>query len=160
MAKRRRESSSDLIDWNDPDANSHLLDWRKRAHEFGLVPVEDGEAGDDSTQLLPVERLLNEEEPEAADDQDLESSALDNSLGDEAEARIEEDLSAQDVDLVRLYLTNISQHRLLKAAEEQEIGRRIELARGDLLAEVVSIPCGRQTLLALARNVRRCGPGG
>src|SRR5215471_17960473 len=29
-----------LVDWRDPERNTHILDWRERAHEFGLVPVE------------------------------------------------------------------------------------------------------------------------
>jgi RNA polymerase sigma factor (sigma-70 family) len=154
MAKRKPEPSNGLIDWDDPQANAHLLDWRQRAHEFGLVPVEDGEPGDDSSAVLPVDRLLDEEEPEAADDQDLESSFLDIAREDESDVRVDEDLPNQDVDLVRLYLAHIAQHRLLTAAEEQEIGRRIEIARGNLLAEVLSIPCARRTLLALAKHVR------
>jgi RNA polymerase primary sigma factor len=154
MAKRKGSTGA-LIDWNDPSANAHLLDWRQRAHEFGLVPVEDAGPADDSSLILPVEQLLEEEEPEAADDQDLGQSAALESVVEEADAAVDEGLPDHEVDLVRLYLKNIAQRRLLKAAEEQEIGRRIETARGDLLAEIVSLPCARETLLALADHVRR-----
>jgi RNA polymerase sigma factor (sigma-70 family) len=139
-----------LIDWDDPGENAHLLDWRQRAHEFGLTPVEDGERGEELS--LPVERLLEEEEPEAANDQEVD--ACDRPASEESDAALDDGLADTDVDLVRLYLRHISRRRLLKASEEREIGRRIESARGDLLAEVVSIPCGRRTLLALADHVR------
>jgi len=152
MAKKRRTSSDALIDWNDPNENAHLLDWRQRAHEFGLTPVEDGEVGDELPLSLPVERLIEEEEPEAADDQDVDPIGA--TASEESDAAVDDGLSETDVDLVRLYLKHISRRRLLKASEEQEIGRRIETARGDLLAEVMSIPCGRRTLLALADHVR------
>ena len=72
MAKKRRTSSDALIDWNDPNENAHLLDWRQRAHEFGLTPVEDGEAGDELPLSLQVERLIEEEEPDASEDQDVD----------------------------------------------------------------------------------------
>ena len=64
-------------------------------------------------------------------------------------------LAHEELDLVRVYLTHIGQRKLLKAHEEQEIGRRIERARGDLLAELAKIPAARLTLLSLAEAVRR-----
>jgi RNA polymerase primary sigma factor len=60
----------------------------------------------------------------------------------------------EDLDLVRVYLKHIGGRKLLKARDEQEIGARIERARGDLLAELAAIPAGRQTLLTLADAVR------
>jgi RNA polymerase primary sigma factor len=59
------------------------------------------------------------------------------------------------VDLVRLYLQHVGQRKLLKAHEEQQIGRAIESARGDLLAELAKVPAARLTLLSLADAVRR-----
>ena len=32
-AGRRRKS---LIEWEDPSRQAHVLDWRQRAHDFGL----------------------------------------------------------------------------------------------------------------------------
>jgi RNA polymerase primary sigma factor len=150
MAKKRKTPSGALIDWDDPEQNAHLLDWRKRALEFGLNPVEEGEGGE--APILPVDRLLEEEEPEAAADQDVDGS--DPAASEETDAVLDEGLTDNDIDLVRLYLRHISRRRLLKASEEQAIGRRIEQARGELLAEVVAIPCGRRTLLSLADHVR------
>jgi hypothetical protein len=30
-----------LIDWTQPEQNAHVLDWRQRAHEFGIVPADE-----------------------------------------------------------------------------------------------------------------------
>jgi RNA polymerase primary sigma factor len=59
-----------------------------------------------------------------------------------------------DVDLVRTYLASIARRKLLTAREEQEIGQRIEVARGDLLAEIGTIPSALQALVALAEQVK------
>ena len=78
-----------LIDWNDPGRQAEVLDWRLRAREFGLLPVERarlpldphpgehehgsparphrarGEDEDSSVIAVEPDRLLTEEEPEA-----------------------------------------------------------------------------------------------
>jgi RNA polymerase primary sigma factor len=72
-------------------------------------------------------------------------------LDEEPESRVPE----AEVDLVRTYLRHIGRRKLLKASEEQTIGRRIEVARGDLLAEMATIPSALQTLIALAEGVKR-----
>jgi hypothetical protein len=64
------------------------------------------------------------------------------------------DSASPDEDLVRTYLRQIGRRRLLTAAEEREIGRRIEVARGELLAAVADIPPTRETFLKLAGAVR------
>ena len=78
-----------LIDWDDPEPNAHLLDWRRRSHDFGLVPVEDGETGTEPSLLVPADRLLEEEEPEALDDQDVAHSADDSLSTEEGESDID-----------------------------------------------------------------------
>ena len=40
-------------------------------------------------------------------------------------------MSREELDLVRVYLSHVGKRKLLKAREEQELGRRIEDARGD-----------------------------
>ena len=151
------EHGESLVDWHEPERNAHVLDWRERAHEFGLVPVDDH--GDtDGLVVEPPERLIEEEEPEAFDEQHLDEQHLGE---DEEEAREDSDespeagVSREDLDLVRVYLKHIGRRKLLKAAQEQEIGRRIEVARGELIAELASIPAARATLNALADAVKR-----
>ncbi len=155
MPRKRRDTGdpSGLIDWNEPARNAHILDWRGRAHEFGLVPLDpaDGADADALVDIGSADRLLQEEEPEAAEPQPVDRFGDDESARDEAEMAG----SADDVDPVRVYLNQIGRRKLLKARDEQEIGSRIERARGDLLAALGSIPAARQTLLALADAVRQ-----
>src|SRR5687767_3858449 len=134
---------STLIDWSEPSRNAHVLDWRERAHEFGLVPVDPAETVDGDV-VEPPDRLLMEEEPEAADPQLIDE--LDESGAPPDAGR----MPAEDVDLVRVYLKQIGRRKLLKARDERELGARIEGARGDVLAALGAIPAARNTLLALA----------
>ena len=157
--RRPRGRRGSLIDWRDPDSNTHVLDWRERAHEFGLVPVdaEDNDAVERSP--APVidtpERLLHDEEPEAFDDQHLDEQDEDEDItSEEVEQPPQAGVPEAEVDLVRTYLTHIARRKLLTAREEQEIGARIEATRGQLLAEIATIPSALQTLVALAEQVK------
>jgi RNA polymerase primary sigma factor len=152
MAKRRT-STEPLVDWHEPERNVHVLDWRERAHEFGLVPIDEHGAMDPPI-VEPPDRLLREEEPEAFEDQPLDEAERDALTPEEIEETPEARLPHEDVDLVRVYLRHIGRRKLLKARDEQEIGRRIELARADLLAALAAIPAARSSLLALADAVR------
>jgi RNA polymerase sigma factor (sigma-70 family) len=143
-----------LIDWQEPARNAHILDWRERAREFGIVPVEDQSAVDGPI-VAPADRLLQEEEPEAFDEQNLEDAERESLSPDEIAEPVQAGLPDAEVDLVRVYLTHIGQRKLLKASEEQDIGRRIEAARADLLADLAILPAARRTLLALADAVCR-----
>jgi DNA-directed RNA polymerase sigma subunit (sigma70/sigma32) len=135
MAPRRasHEAETSLIDWHEPERNVHVLDWRERARQFGLVPGEEGDA-ESGSFLVPPERLLKEEEPEAFEVQPIPS---------------------EDVDLVRVYLKHAGKRKLLKAHEEQEIGLRIERARGELLAALGAIPSALATLVSLEECVKK-----
>jgi len=154
---RRRSDTEPLVDWHEPERNMHVLDWRERAHDFGLVPIE--ESGAIETGIVePPRRLIEEEEPEAFDEQrfDRDDQQVDDEEdGEEAEAIPAGRFPQEDVDLVRVCLNHIGKRKLLKAHEEQEIGRRIESARNELLAELATIPSARQTLLSLAELVRK-----
>jgi len=133
-----------------------VLDWRERAHEFGLIPVDDHATVDEQSVVEPPERLLEEEEQEAFEDQpvaDAEPENLDQH--DDIEQEPESQVAQEEFDLVRVYLKHIGRRKLLTAAEEQEIGRTIEIARSDLLAELIAIPAARKTLVSLADEVRR-----
>jgi len=150
----RAHSAESLVDWHEPERNAHVLDWRERAREFGLVPIdEDGAI--DRPIVEPVDQLLQEEEPEAFDDQPLDEVEREVLAPEEIEEAPDARVPHEEPDLVRVYLTHIGRRKLLKAHEEQEIGRRIEVARGDLLAAMAAIPAARSTLLSLADAVSR-----
>jgi RNA polymerase primary sigma factor len=142
-----------LVNWDDPASNSHILDWRRRAHEFGLIPVDDSD-GEPPLVIEPPDRLIHEEEQEALDDQPIAAAEDETSEAAEVEEPLEAGV-ADDVDLVRVYLRHIARRRLLTAAQEQDIGRRMEVAREKVLRSLAEIPGARATLRALADQVRR-----
>ena len=152
--KPKRQKS--LIEWQDPSNQAHVLDWRRRAHDFGLV---DGEEGAPTAEETPFvgrpERLLREEEPEAFEPHDFQTVDADTEeLGQETPPG---PLSHEDVDLVRVYLQHIGKRKLLKQHEEVAIGQRIETARADLVQRLAEIPGALQTLMSLADRVRQKG---
>ena len=161
MAKRGRprkgSSSSSLIDWREPENNAHVLDWRERAHEFGLVPA--GDADEPETVVLPADRLIDEEESEAYEARrpgyDVEPEEEDVRPRQDEEEKFEAGVSREDLDLVRLYLKTVGQRKLLTAKQEQAIGLRIEEARGEVQASLGTIPCALNTLLSLAAAVKK-----
>ena len=149
MAKRGRprkgSSSSSLIDWQEPENNAHVLDWRERAHEFGLMPV--GDTDEPEHVVLPADRLIDEDDVEAyegrrssRDDEEAEEDEGPPRERPDDDGRFEAGVSREDLDLVRLYLKTVGQRKLLTAKQEQEIGRRIEEARGELQAKLGTIP--------------------
>jgi RNA polymerase primary sigma factor len=154
---RKGSTETSLIDWREPENNAHVLDWRERAHEFGLMPGSDEEG---ETVVLPADRLIDEEETEAYEarrpgyDQEPDEDDSGRPKQDEEE-RFEAGVSREDLDLVRLYLKTVGQRKLLTAKQEQEIGHRIEMARGDLQAALGTIPCALDTLLSLASEVKK-----
>ena len=117
---RRREA---LIDWREPERNSHILDWRERAHEFGLVPVSDTEGSADIHVVEPPEQLLHEEEPEAFEDQHVEETEDERLSQEEIEPELMGDLKLIDVEdfdeaevtiggpLIKKYKQNLAAYR-------------------------------------------------
>jgi RNA polymerase primary sigma factor len=156
--QRRSGRGGSLIDWREQERNAHVLDWRERAHAFGLVPIsdtpEDGEHPD-ATVVARPERLLRDEEPEAFEEQPLADFGQDPLTPEELDERPDSRIPGEELDPVRIYLKEIGRRRLLKATDEQQIGRSIEAARGDLVAQLAAIPIALQTLVALAEAVRR-----
>ena len=151
---RRRHGAGDteLIDWHEPAQNARVLDWRQRAEAFGLNPIGD-EGGTDGPVVVPADQLIDEEEPEATAPlgfNDVEAVEPIPDDDDPADGR----LPVADTDPVRVYLQEIGKRRLLTAAQEQEIGGRIEAARAALLAELPLVPRGLCCLLSLADTVR------
>ena len=162
-AGRRRRSDAEsieersLIDWDNPERNAHVLDWRSRARGFGLIPVEEGGWTVEAPLSESPEQLLAEEEPEAFEAQPVREGveAAEPITDEEEEEPAPARAPGEDVDLVRVYLKHIGKRKLLKAKDEQEIGLRIETAQGNLLGALGALPCGRHTLLKLADDVRR-----
>ena len=105
-----------LIDWSDPSKQAHVLDWRHRAQEFGLAVETHDELEDAGQPFAPsAEQILHEEEPEAFEDQAVESD-------EEEQLEPGSPVGREEVDLVRVYLQHIGKRKLLKAAEERVIG--------------------------------------
>jgi RNA polymerase primary sigma factor len=151
----RHERDEPLIDWHEPERNSSVLDWRERAHDYGLVPVADLlDEGEPPVSVMEPERLLREEEPEAFDDQHIRDGDAEEPTPGELDESPDSHLSGEELDPVRVYLREIGRRRLLTAAQEQEIGRKIENARAELIVELAGIPIALQTLVALADEVK------
>ena len=162
MPRKRRSEAGDassLIDWSEPEAGMHVLDWRERAQHFGVMPGEGSE--ELHSVVRSADRLLEEEEPEA-----LDGNGREEHMDDDADEASEEPndgpeipgvagASREDIDLVRVYLRHVGKRKLLKAKEEQAIGQRIESARGQFQATLGTIPCVLRTLFSLADNVKR-----
>jgi RNA polymerase primary sigma factor len=127
----------------------HVLDWRERAHEFGIVPVDESEPG---VVVTDPQLLIEEEEPEAFEAQHVPEAGEDDDVEDSEP--LASGVSREDIDIVRVYLKSVGRRKLLKAKEEQEIGRRIETGRGELQAALGTIPCALGALVTLADQVR------
>ncbi len=145
-----------MIEWNDPANQAHILDWRRRAHDFGAPAQEDGApAAEDTPFAAEPGRLLQEEEPEAFARQDFHDEPefdADELAREEPTAAVP--MAHEDVDLVRVYLQGIGKRKLLKQHEEVAIGQRIENARAELVSRMAEIPGALQTFVALADRVR------
>src|SRR5688572_19184011 len=153
-ASRRNRLASDnpdLIDWAEPAQNARVLDWRQRAQAFGLTGIAD-DGGTDGPIVLPVDRLIEEDDAEVAPQGLDDGEAI--GLAEDADDITAAGTAGADVDPVRVYLQDIGRRKLLTLAQEQEIGRRIETARSELLCEFARIPRGVCCLLKLAERVR------
>ena len=148
--RARRKAS--LIEWNDPARQAQVLDWRRRAHDFGLAVEPRSDADAEVLDDQPQD-LIEEDDPEALAEPRLH-------LGEPPEDDSDEPLepgSGEDVDLVRLYLRHIGRRKLLKAQEEVAIGVRIEDAQRSLVSALAGIPSAVRTLLSLADQIRLKG---
>jgi len=162
---RPRKNAPDhpsLINWEEPENNAHVLDWRERAHGFGLMPVSDTD--EPESVVLPPDRLIAEDDIEAyegrqrdreEDEDEKEQDEQDAEKAADEQERFDAGVSREDIDLVRLYLKTVGQRKLLTAKQEQEIGKRIEDARGELQGTLGTIPCALETLLSLAAEVKK-----
>jgi RNA polymerase primary sigma factor len=145
-----------LIDWEEPQPQVRVLDWRRRANDWGLGSVGGADATEDPDSFTPApEALLADEEPEAAVGQVVPDDDEDGFAAVELiRERPGDGVSATDGDPVRQYLVQIGRTKLLTPEQEVSIGRQIELARANLLGALAEIPCAVQSLAGLASLVR------
>src|SRR5687767_10962884 len=157
MPRRRGAPQTDepaLIPWEDSQPQLDVLDWHKRAKNYGLRPGLDDDSEQDEPNLFQADRLLANEEPEAEirqkvdDDGDVEFSRA--ALFRDAP---EDGLTGRDIDPIRSYLQQIGKTKLLTAQQEQTIGQQMEDARAELLAALAYVPCAVCCLVRLATRV-------
>jgi RNA polymerase sigma factor (sigma-70 family) len=124
----------------------------------GEAPAEAGEAVDlehvlrEGRRGRSAERAGEEAElpaPDLAEAADLVLAA------DVVEAAEEEEPQARAPDPVQKYFTEIARPRLLTAAQEVEIGKRIEAGQTELRRALAAAPIAIKRLLDLAARVRR-----
>jgi RNA polymerase primary sigma factor len=156
-ASRRPRRTRSLIDWQEPKRNLDVLDWRERAHAHGLVPLDADEEVEPLAAGVEPEQLIQEEEPEALTGVRAAQPSDDLLPAEEADdaAPVADVDAAEGLDLIRVYLNTIGKRRLLTAAEERTIAKRIEDARTHLLMAMARIPPAVDTLLGLAEDIRR-----
>ena len=154
---RKHETPADggsLIDWHEPDANTHVLDWRARAQAFGLGSLEQPQP-----EVRPWPNRPNNSSRKRSPRRSRSSTSArvpkKQAQAEDASEAPEAGLPADEVDLVRMYFSHIGRRRLLKAKEEREICERIEAARADLVGALGAIPGARHTFVSLAEEVRK-----
>jgi RNA polymerase sigma factor (sigma-70 family) len=151
-----RATTEPLVEWETAPPQVNVLDWRKRAGSFGLKRPrgEDEETDDASDYDGAPNRLIEAEDPEAIETQALSDGDADgfnpDALGSEA---AEDGVRGADIDLVRMYMQQIGKRNLLTAAQEADIGRRLDEARTELIASLSRIPAAIDTLGRLATLV-------
>lgn len=152
MPRRARQAlTQPIVEWEEAGPQTHVLDWRTRAGAFGLRQMPDGDAPDSPDVDDEPEKLIDAEDPEAAEMQRLPDRDEDepDTLG-----RPEDGVYGADLDLVRMYLSQLAKRPLLTPAQEKDLGRRLDDARGALASAVSSIPGAIDTLVRLGSLVR------
>src|SRR5262249_30153379 len=148
---RRKSSVAEtppLVAWEELPPQRQVLDWRKRAADFGINPATD-DGGDDPDAVARLVSL--DEEPEAASVQTLDGDDEDGFRTDELVQEAPEESGRRgDADLVRMYLPQVGRRALLKPREEAQIGRRLDEARAALLGTLAAFPCVIDNLARLA----------
>ena len=147
----RRKSSAvetpPLVQWEEHPPQRQVLDWRRRAGAFGIHPIVDENDGDDESP--DPTQLIAAEEPEASESQALDDDA---EAADSAEPSSDpiDNVRAEDVDLVRVYLMQVGRRRLLTPAEETRVGARLDQGRRGLIGALSQFPCVIDNLGKLA----------
>jgi RNA polymerase primary sigma factor len=130
--------------------------WRRRAVALGLLPVASVRLplGNPGVAVARRPETDAREEPERADEP---AAALpERREEDEAQTEAEEEGGRPGAEPAEeVYLREIRKVPLLTAAQEVEIGRRIEAAQAGLKRALASVPIGVEMLLNLADQIRR-----
>lgn len=127
-----------LLDDDDPEASSP---------QPGAVEADADERDDDDDDVeVPHRAGGDERDPGGAGDEPADADEAVEEAGT---------TPGEEMDLVRAYFRQISRWKLLKPAQEADLGRRIEEARARLQGALAQIPPALDTLLALADRVRR-----
>lgn len=170
------------VGWGDANLEAALLDWRFRAFEWGLVPLEsvslplapapsrlspayrppgelEEEAGSDDGRLDAVRRrMLEEDDPEAFESAGAALEEAQEAAG-EVDALAEEvpeaGIPVEEADPVRSYLREIGRRRLLRPEEETMLGRQIERAREEMVSLFAVLPPALDALFRLADRIGR-----
>jgi RNA polymerase primary sigma factor len=153
---RRRSSAAatpPLVQWEDDPPQRQILDWRRRAGAFGINPaIDDADLDDEPADPAS---LISAEEPEASVAQRVDDGDEAEASGDESVAeRMPDSARADDVDLVRLYLSQVGRRPLLTSAEEARVGVRLDESRRALVAALSGFPCVIDNLGCLADLVK------
>jgi RNA polymerase primary sigma factor len=146
-------------------------EWRRRTVELGLLPVGSVRIplGNPGVAMLPRPEAAVEPEGEPARPRRVSSGATALPVEDEAveEPTLAVPESPEELEAAEegklagteaaedLYLREIRKVPLLTAAQEVEIGRRIEEAQTGVKRALASIPMAVETLLNLADQVRK-----
>jgi RNA polymerase primary sigma factor len=120
-----------------------------------VVTEEEAGATEDASLEEVRERLLKEDDPESFREQPLPHEDDDSQPAKAGEEEPDAGLAGEEIDPVRSYLKQVGKRKLLRAEQEVEIGRRIELARMELLAVLAGVPPALRSILDLAERVGR-----
>jgi RNA polymerase sigma factor (sigma-70 family) len=154
----RHQPAEPLVRWEEAPPQVNVLDWRKRASQYGLRAPTAGEDDEPGEFDGAPEQLIGEEDPEAFEAQAFEPGDSEDRSPDELnEEPADQGLHATDVDLVRMYLQQVGKRPLLTAQQEAELGRRLDGVRADLIGALSAIPGAIDTLAGLAALVRSGG---
>jgi RNA polymerase primary sigma factor len=155
---RQKPETPPLVQWEEQPPQVRVLDWRRRANAYGLAPLaaEERDEGEGEEQFDgQPEQLIVDDDPEAAEPQPIPDGDAGDDEHDTDEAeRLPAAAGREDADLVRKYLREVGRRPLLTRDEEVALGRRIDEARGAVIAALAMFPCVIDTLARLANLVR------
>ena len=132
----------------------------KNAHEAVLEPFlahaeEDGTVAESALEALAAEHDLDEDEV-AALRAELETRDVEIVSTPEAPAYVEEQIAAPvTTDALTLFMNRAGRYRLLTAAEEVTLAKRVE--RGDLAAKELMINSNLRLVISIAKRYQGHG---